>query len=188
MPSLHEIQHFKHNVRMWRMNHIASKKIIRKGESKQFGEYTFTFGQAKHLKEIEALHLRLFRQPMLGWLSWVYRFHAKDLLSVVLDKEGKVVGYECFMFNEVEIADNIIHEVYVGVDSALQGKGIATALRKYSIASYDFGNLRAVSTVALRNDIKALRSAQKAGFAIIKQSLKPVGHYMMINLNQRLGA
>ncbi len=177
-----ELHHLKHNVKLWHLNHRLAKGISRKCASEQFGDFTFTVGSAKYLKEVQALHLALFRQPMLPWLVWVYRFHAPQLMSLVLDKEGRVAGYEGFMFNEAEVNDNYIHEVYVGVHESLQGQGLATALRRYSINSYNFGNLAGISTVAINNDIKALRSAQKAGYAIIKQSLKPSGHYLVYKL------
>lgn len=174
--SWHSIHHLSRNILLWNMNQRLSRQIKRKNITQQYGDYTLAIGQVKHLKEIERLHLSLFREPMLGWLVWLYRFRAQNLLSVALNSEGKVIGYECFMFNEAEINDHILHEVYVGVSE--EGKGIATALRKFSIETYNFGNLNGISTVASVHDIKALRSAQKAGFAITKQSLKPPGYYL----------
>lgn len=174
--SWHSIQHLNHNFRLWRMNNVLARKLIRKNITQQYGDYTLTIGHVKYLKDIERLHACLFREPMLGWLVWLYRFQAPKLMSIALNAKGEVIGYECFMFNEVEVADRIIHEVYVGVTE--EGKGIATALRKFSLETYDFGSVTGVSTVALMHDIKALRSAQKAGFAITRQSLKPPGHYL----------
>ena len=173
-----ELDHVKHGMKLWHLNHKLARRLQRKKEEQVFGDYTFVVGSASYLKEIESIHYRLFRQPMLNWLVWVYRFHAPELISLILDKSGKIVGYECFMFNEVEVQDCILHEVYVGVEPEMQGKGLATALRRYSIASYNFGNLRGISTVAVTGDIQALRSAQKAGFAITKASLKPPGQYL----------
>lgn len=177
-----ELHHLSHNLRLWQMNQKYARQIVRQHDEEQFGEYTFCTGRVKYLKQIQSLHLQLFREPMLNWLVWLYRFRSPELVSLALDKEGKVIGYECFMMNEGEIKDHILHGVYVGVHADLQGKGIATALRRYSIKTYDFGNLTGLSTVALANDIKALRSAQKAGYAIEKQSLKPSGHYMFRRL------
>lgn len=172
----HGLHHLSRNFQLWRMNQSLGRQVMRREMQEQFGEYTLTFGSAKYLKEIERMHVRLFREPMLNWLVWLYRFRAANLMSIALDKQGRVRGYECFMFNEAEVADRIIHEVYIGVLD--EGVGLATALRKFSIESYDFGNLQGVSTVAATHDIKALRSAQKAGFAITKQSLKPPGRYL----------
>ena len=177
-----EMHHLTEHIRLWQMNQRAARRVMRKPLTEQFGELTFCPGQVKHLKEIQALHLRLFKVPMLNWLVWLYRFRSPQLVSLALDPHGKVVGYECFMINESELQANILHSVYVGVDEAYQGKGVATALRSYSIRTYDFGNLNAVSTVAGTNDIKALRCAQKAGYAIAKASLKPPGHDLVRRL------
>lgn len=174
--SLHSLHHMSRNFKLWHMNQRLARQLMRKNITQQYGEYTLTIGNVKHLKEIERLHMSLFREPMLNWLVWLYRFRASNLLSVALNAEGKVVGYECFMFNEAEIEDRILHEVYVGVSE--EGKGIATALRKFSLETFNFGNICGISTVAGLHDIKALRSAQKAGFAITKQSLKPPGNYL----------
>ncbi|MCK0526493.1 GNAT family N-acetyltransferase [Anaerobiospirillum sp. NML120449] len=164
------------------MNQKYARQIMRRQEPEKFGDYTFVTGKVKYLKEVQSLHSQLFRVPMLNWLVWLYRFRSPELVSLVLDKENKVVGYECFMLNEGEIEHHILHSLYVGVHPSLQGQGIATALRRWSIASYDFGNLNALSTVADMNDIRALRSAQKAGYGIEKQALKPPGHYLVRHL------
>ncbi|MCK0535915.1 GNAT family N-acetyltransferase [Anaerobiospirillum sp. NML120511] len=164
------------------MNQKYARQIMRRHEPEKFGDYTFVTGKVKYLKEVQSLHSQLFRVPMLNWLVWLYRFRSPELVSLVLDKENKVVGYECFMLNEGEIEHHILHSLYVGVHPSLQGQGIATALRRWSIASYDFGNLNALSTVADMNDIRALRSAQKAGYGIEKQALKPPGHYLVRHL------
>lgn len=175
---LHDLHHFSRNIKLWQMNQKMARQIVRHVEPVQYGDYTITMGSLKHLKDIERAHAELFREPMLGWLVWLYRFRANDLVTVALNQQGELVGYECFMFNESEIKDLILHEVYIGVHEQYQGKGIATAMRKFSISSYEFGNLSGLSTVAVDNDIKALRSAQKSGFSIQKHSLKPPGYYM----------
>ena len=177
-----ELHHFSHNVQLWKMNQKYARQIMRRQDPEKFGDYTFVTGKVKYLKEVQSLHSQLFRVPMLNWLVWLYRFRSPELVSLVLDKENKVVGYECFMLNEGEIEHHILHSLYVGVHPSLQGQGIATALRRWSIASYDFGNLNALSTVADMNDIRALRSAQKAGYGIEKQALKPPGHYLVRHL------
>lgn len=179
-----ELHHMTHSLRLWHINHKLARRIHRKKESQTYGDFTFVVGEPRYIKDIQSLHCSIFRQPMLNWLVWLYRFDMENLVSLILDKEGKVIGYECFMFNEVEIKDQILHEVYVGVLPEYQGKGLATALRKYSIESYNFGNLKGLSTVAVTNDIKALRSAQKAGYAITKQSLKPPGQYLFLALTE----
>ena len=170
-------------LKLWQQNQKYARQIMRKHTTQQFGEFTICTGNAKYLKEIQRLHLHLFRDPIPRWLVWLYRFRASDLMTIALDKNGKVAAYQCFMMNEHEISQHIIHEVYVAVSDSYQGKGLATALRRFSIESYDFGNLLAISTVARTNDIKALRSAQKAGFTFEKMSVKPPGQYLIKHLS-----
>ena len=92
-----ELHHIREHLRLWQMNQHCARRVMRKHNTEQFGELTFCTGQVKHLKEIQALHLRLFKVPMLNWLVWLYRFRSPQLVSLALNKEGKVVGYECFM-------------------------------------------------------------------------------------------
>ena len=57
--------------------------------------------------------------------------------------------------------------------------GIATGkLRRYSADCYDGGMLSGLSTLAPFSNVKALRSAQKAGYAITKASAKPAAYYL----------
>lgn len=182
---LHGLHHLRRNVSLWRMNNSLAKTVMRHDLEKDYDGYRLCKASVQQLKEIETLHVSLFREPMLGWLVWVYRFQASKFISVALDRDGKVAGYECFMFNEVEIDDRILHEVYIGVREDAGGKGLATALRRYSLECFDFGTLNGISSVASLSDIKALRSAQKAGFAITRQSLKPPGHYLFKPLTLR---
>ena len=87
------------------------------------------------------------------------------------------------MFEESEISEKILHELYVAVDPEYQDKGIATALRRYSVRAYaQKRTLKGLSTLARPHDIKALRTAQSAGYAITKAAAKPYAYY----LNPRL--
>ena len=89
------------------------------------------------------------------------------------------------MFQEVEYEQQIIHEIYLAVDPEYRGRGISTKLRRYSLESYDHGSLKAVSTLAGFDDIKALRSAQHCGFSIEKSSAKPPAFYLIKYLTSR---
>ena len=184
MPFFHQLEHLNRDLKLWRMNIRMSRQIRRQDELSEDG-LIYRPGRAEDLKQIDELHIRVFRQPMVGWIRFVYRFRAPQLIGVVTDGDGQLVGYDAFMFNEVEYRERIIHEQYVAVAPAYQGKGISTKLRRYSIASYDDGFLTGVSTLAQEHDIKALRSAQKSGYAITKMSAKPKAYYLFIPLRAR---
>lgn len=173
----HTIYHLNRDVRLWRMNMRLSRHI-RKQITRKDGDLTFTFGTAAKLKEIESLHAQCFRQLMVPWLKWVYKFRMNELCGMVLDKEGKVVAYDLFMFQEAEQDQGIIHEIYVAVAPEYQGQGLSTKLRQFSLECYDDGCLKGASTLAGFDHVKALRSAQKSGYAITKSSAKPPAHYL----------
>lgn len=154
-------------------------------ENEENNLLTFKRGDAKYLKQIENLHLELFRQPLYPWLVWLYRFRAKELTSVVVDKNDRVIAYDLFFFQPVEAKEKIIHELYVGVNYKYQDKGIGVKLRQYSSKCYDEGYLDGISTLAAFDNIKALRTAQKSGFAITKTSAKPLAHYLYKHLTRR---
>lgn len=176
--------HLKHDISLWSFNMRMSKRIKRHEVRVEDG-FTFKPADASLLPQIEKLHLQLFRKGLLGWLRWVYRFRAPELISVIVNDKGELVGYDAFMFNTAEAGECIIHELYVGIAPEYQGQGLAVKLRRYSKDCYDHGVLRAVSTLASLDDIKALRTAQKAGFYITKRSAKPPAHYLICNLTKR---
>lgn len=181
----HEAQHLKKAFALWRMNMKMSKNLRQNDEVYKIDNFTFKNASPKYLHKIEALHLQLFRQPFFNWLRFIYRFRVQELGSIIVDEKDRVIAYDLFMFNESEYKDNILHELYVGVAPSYQGQGLATRLRKFSVDKYNYGRLNALSTVAAEYDIKALRSAQKAGFSIAKKSLKPPAHYLVLPLIKR---
>ena len=185
MALLHTLHHVKRDFKLWQLNKSLAVGIRNLDLELKDGDFTFTHATTSMLKELEALHHVLFRVPLISWIRWFYKIRCEQLVSVVLNKEGKVIGYDMFIFNEGEVKDFILHEPFVGVDPAYQGQGLSTKLRQYSISCYDFGVLSAISTVAGVDDIKAIRSAQKAGFVIVKASAKPPGHYMVRSLMKK---
>lgn len=152
---------------------------IRQDKTQEIDGITYRLAKQSDYKEITALHNRLFGTSIVSWLAWLYRFRLKELGSVAQDREGKIIAYDLFMFNDSEKKDGIIHEIYVGVIPSYQGRGISTKLRTFSLSTYEHGTLKGASTIAKHNDIRALRSAQKSGYAIVKESIKPVGHYLL---------
>ena len=173
MQFLHELAEKAVHMKNIRFNMKRAYKIRRdlteQVEVGEGGTLTFKRGEAKYLKQIENLHLELFRQPLYPWLVWLYRFRAYDL----------------FFFQPVEANQKVIHELYVGVEYKYQDKGIGVKLRQYSSKCYDEGYLDGISTLAAFDNIKALRTAQKSGFAITKTSAKPLAHYLYKHLTRR---
>ena len=179
-----ELGQFGEEFKRWQLNVRMSARIRNQRTLEQDG-YIFSAATREDLKSIDQLHILLFRQPMVRWIRYVYKVRPNQLIGVVKNAQGQLVGYDCFMFNEVEVADRIIHEQYVAIAPQFQGQGLSTKLRRYSISCYDEGFITGVSTLAGEHDIKALRSAQKSGYAIVKMSAKPPAYYLYQSLHAR---
>lgn len=184
MQVFHNISERFEKFRVYKYNLERSKKI-RNDYVMVEGNLTFKPGAVKYLKQVENLHLELFRFPLYNFLVWIYRFRASQLMSVVVDENDKVIAYDLFMFQPSEKDTKVLHELYVGVAYKYQDKGIGVKLREYSSKCYDQGYLDGLSTLAAFDNIKALRTAQKSGYAIVKTSVKPLAHYLFKHLTRR---
>lgn len=180
----HALHHLRRDVSLFRLNRRMAVDLRDPAFKVEENGYVITAAVPSQLKEIEALHLRVFRYPLPTWIAWVYKIRVRELVTVAL-KGDVIAGYDAFIFNPGEADDLILHEPFVGVDPAFQGRGLGALLRKHASQSYEHGRLKGLSTVAPYDDIKALRSAQKAGFAILKASAKPPGHYLFKPLTPR---
>ena len=106
-------------------------------------------------------------------------------IQIQSTRADDVIGYDLFFFQPSEKNKKVIHELYVGIRTEYQDRGLGVKLRQFSAKCYDEGYLDGISTLASVDNIKALRTAQKAGFAITKMSAKPVAHYLFKNLFRR---
>ncbi|MBQ2382359.1 MAG: GNAT family N-acetyltransferase [Succinivibrio sp.] len=185
MKIVHRLSEQAERVKLVTYNLKRAHSGLRKELEEKDGDFTFKTGSSKYLKQIENLHIGLFREPLYPWLVWLYRFKAHELMSVIVDKDDNVIGYDLFFFQPSEKNEKVIHELYVGVKTEYQDRGFGVKLRQFSSKCYDDGYLDGISTLASLDNIKALRTAQKAGFAITKMSAKPVAHYLFKNLFRR---
>ncbi len=180
----HALQHLKRDMSLFKLNRKMAVDLRDPAFMVEEGDYVIAAAAPAQLKEIEALHLRVFGSPLPDWMAWVYKIRIGQLVTVAL-KGDVIAGYDAFIFNPGEADDLILHEPFVGVDPVFQGRGVGAMLRKRASQSYEHGRLKGLSTVAPYDDIKALRSAQNAGFAILKASAKPPGHYLLKPLTPR---
>ena len=177
MQFIHEITESFTHFKIIVQNYFKSRNL-RKDSSVNEGELTFRRGNRGDLEKIVALHNTIFSRPFLDWLLILYKVRASELVSVAENKSGDIVAYDIYMFEPSEIKDNILHDLYVGVHPDYQNQGLAGKLRRYSADCYDGGMLSGLSTLAPFSNVKALRSAQKAGYAITKASAKPAAYYL----------
>lgn len=184
MQFLHMLGETVSHMKVFRLN-LKRARGIRSDLSISDGGFTYKRGGSSYLREIELLHIALFGAPLLGFLRFIYRFCAPELMSVVVDENDKLIAYDLFFFEPSEIELNVLHELYVGVRADYQNRGIGVKLRRYSASCYENSSLEGLSTLAHFDNIKALRSAQKSGYAITKKSAKPPAYYLYRPLHKR---
>lgn len=184
MDFAHEYHHLSRAFRLWYLNVKAAKALKQDNKSLRIEELNIVLANAqkKHLKEIIALHQKLYGQNLLKWMYNIYRCKIYELGCVALNANNEVIGYCLYLFNECEVEDKILHEQYVGIAKEYQGLHLSVYLRNFSHNKYKHSYLKAISTLAFEGDIKSLRSAQKSGFSIEKKSLKPPAFYLIKKL------
>ncbi len=104
----------------------------------------------------------------------LYRLAGSKLILVAVSlSTGKVAGVQIFYFNSRDVAENTIHEGFVGVLPEYQGKGFSSKLRKHAIESFSRTGLSGISTRISISNIRSFRSAQRLGFRIVETYYDP---------------
>lgn len=185
MGLMHTLHHLKRDRELVILNKGLAQGVRDLDLAYELDGFLFTHAEPSMLKELEDLHHKLYGAALVPWIGKLYKSCAEELVSVILNKEGRIAGYEMFIFNEGEYKARLIHSAFLGIAYKHQGQGLSTKLRQYSIKCYDKNQLAGISTVAAVDNIKAIRAAQKAGFVIQKASVKPPGYYMVTMLMSR---
>lgn len=182
MEIAHRLEHFLRDRRLLKI-HKNLAVNLRDNKTEQFKSYTLRVARKEDLKEIFSLYTKIFGVELLSFLNKIYHHCYAELISVATTEQGKIVGIDLFMFQEAELAKDILHELYIGVDPEYQHQGLAVALRAYSVKAYRLGGkLKGLSTLAPFNEVKSLRTAQRVGYAITKASAKPPAYYLYQSL------
>ncbi len=186
MEIAHRLEHFLRDRRLLKI-HKELAVNLRKDKDEIFKSYTLRAARKEDLKDIFILYKKIFGVDLLSFLDKIYRHCHAELISVAVTDTGRIVGIDLFMFQEAELGKDILHELYIGIDPEYQHQGLAVALRAYSVKAYRLGGkLKGLSTLAPFDDIKALRTAQRVGYAITKASAKPPAYYLYQALASKL--
>lgn len=83
-----------------------------------------------------------------------------------IDEMGlpKVVGMNLYYVNKQDIQENTIHEGFIGVIHELNGRGVATTMRRMAIRHFKLAGFFGISTRISLNNAASLVSAKKIGF------------------------
>lgn len=129
--------------------------------------------EAGEYRQVMALYASLHdgRRP-----NWVIRAVCRllggkmTLVAVARHREqARVVGMNMFYVNRRDIADQTIHEGFIGVSPDMTGKGVASELRRVAIHHFEANGFKGISSrISLDNDA-SLASAEKLGFVPVER-------------------
>ncbi|PXX95533.1 GNAT family N-acetyltransferase [Halomonas sp. LBP4] len=113
--------------------------------------------------------------------NWVIRavcrlLGAKMTLIAVARYQGqaRVVGMSMFYVNRRDIADETIHEGFIGVSPDMTGRGVASELRRMAIHHFEANGFKGISSRISLDNEASLASAEKLGFVPVERYHDPV--------------
>ena len=180
MSLAHTLHHLKRDFLLLRANLKCCTLLPVPQEYKE-GRFLFKTADKDDYFQAKAFYHK-YCGAGVPWLIKLWNKRFNKLCYLIKNEEGKVVGIAFFMFNEVEIKDLIVHELIIIIDEEYRGLSLSSKLQQYIKNSLKEGSINAISTCIEFGNQKALRSAQKVGFFILKQSAKPPAHYLLCKL------
>lgn len=180
MEIAHFLYHLKRDRLLLKANIMRAELLPIPGEEKT-DNYIFKTASKKEYDEAIKIYHK-YCGVGVPWLIKLWNKEFERLCYIVKDEKAEIAGLAFFMFNEAEFDANIVHELVIVIDESYRGQGLSTKLQRYCVKSLKQSTYAYISTCVGFNDIKALRSCQKAGFYILKQSAKPPSHYLICKL------
>ncbi|MBV4503466.1 GNAT family N-acetyltransferase [Pseudomonas sp. BW13M1] len=103
----------------------------------------------------------------------LYYFLSERCFLVALqdDAQGQrsVVGVDLYYLNPRDLREGTVHEGFIGVHPATEGKGVATTLRRQALRHFRNAKFSGVSTRISVSNPGSLRSASKLGFEQVEE-------------------
>lgn len=88
---------------------------------------------------------------------------------VLVDAGGNLKGLSLFYFNERDLAEQTIHEGFIGVSEELTGKGFATAMRRKAKMHWrQASGLHGISSRITLDNTASVASGIKAGYKCVE--------------------
>lgn len=108
----------------------------------------------------------------------LYKYIGKRCLFVVeqVNEVGlkQIVAMNMYYVNSKDIQENTIHEGFIAVVPQLNGRGIATEMRRMAIQHFKVAGFSGISTRISLSNTASLNSAKKIGFIPREVYLDPV--------------
>jgi RimJ/RimL family protein N-acetyltransferase len=124
-------------------------------------------------QQLAAIYFKLNGRAKFSWSRrWLYRLLGSKLM-LVATKHGPqgeiVIGMNMYYINKRDKEEGTVHEGFVGVLPAVQGLGIATALRQVAKHHFSTNGFKGISTRISVDNLPSLKSAHQLAFRPIEE-------------------
>jgi len=159
----YEYEGFKFLVR-----NLDASRQLKKHQEATHNEYVFTGLPKDRVDEFDQLH-QLVREgrKLSFWRKTLYRLRGESLCTVAINQNHNLAGFIIYYFREEEIPKSIIHEAFAGIAPQDRGKGLATALTRYSLDQFNNQNLIGVSGYVEKNNLVSVKMLERVGYEIV---------------------
>lgn len=166
---------------------IRNTKAARPLSSMQktaFNSYTFVGLPRDRINELDKLH-RLVRESrgLNFWRKTFYKNQGSKVCGVVINEHDQLVGFNYYYFRESELLDNIIHEAFLGVSPNERGKGLATALQRYTLDQLSTQPLIGVSGNVEKANLPSIKMLQRVGYDFKDDPHDPANYQVFYGFN-----
>ena len=147
-------------------------------KNEEFGDLIFRGYSASDAKAISEIYQELNDGAVFSRIQReLYSRVGRRCMLVVEQREpfgaSKIVGMNMYYLNKRDIQENTIHEGFVGVVPAANGRGIATQMRQIAIRHFKSAGFSGISTRISLNNVASLMSAKKIGFQAVEEYQEP---------------
>lgn len=156
---------------------LLLKNWLRSRSSRRFststqGEYTFRTFQPSDVSGIDRLCQEVGRGNLPRYDRLLLKLSGPRM-CIVATKDGQVIGFDHFYFNDRDLKENTVHEGYVAVSNSHAGRGIASHMRRLSAEHFKRCGFSGISTRISHNNYASMASARKCGFISVEDYSDP---------------
>lgn len=102
----------------------------------------------------------------------LYIFQGNKMILVAHEKH-RAVGINVYYVNNRDLVEGTVHEGFIGVLEEFRGKGLATAMRKFSANHFAENGFTGISTRISVDNSASLKSAENSGFKLVDSYFDP---------------
>jgi ribosomal protein S18 acetylase RimI-like enzyme len=148
-----------------------------------FSNYKFIGLPGDRINELDELHQLVREGRRLNfWRKTFYKYQGSKVCGVVINDRDLLVGFNYYYFRENELKDKIIHEAFLGISPNERGKGIATALQRYTLNQLSKQPLTGVSGNVEKANLPSIKMLQRVGYDFIDDPQDPLNYQVFYGL------